>query len=78
MANPDPEMFPDHGHGHGHGHISIASSINAGVGHLQGMGYGVFCNWINGKKKGSKHINARAMKGMEHFVNHWEVKKKIK
>ena len=49
---------------------------DAGVGNIQGMGYGVFCNWMNGKKRGSKRINARAMKSVEHFVNHWEGEKK--
>jgi hypothetical protein len=24
---------------------------------------------------GDKYINAKAMKGMEHFANHWEAKK---
>ena len=53
------------------GHI-----VNAGVGNLQGMRHGVFYNCMNNKKKGSMRINARAMKGVEHFVNHWEGEKK--
>ena len=50
--------------------------VNAGVGNLQGIGYGVFYNWMNDKKKRNMRINARAMKGMEHFVNHWKGEKK--
>ena len=58
-------------------HTELSRQISdGGVGNIQGMGYGVFCNWMNGKKRGSKRINARAMKGMEHFVNDWEGKKK--
>ena len=34
--------------------------------------YSVFCKWMNDKKRGAKRINARAMKDMEHFANHWE------
>jgi len=47
-------------------------SSDAGVGNMQGMGYSVFCKWMNGKKMGAKRINARAMKGMEYFAKHWE------
>ena len=36
------------------------------------MGYSVFCKWTNGKKRGAKRINVRAMKGMEAFANLWE------
>ena len=46
--------------------------VDKGVGNLQGMGYKTFCLWMNGGKRGSKCISARAMKGMEHFLKHWE------
>ena len=57
-------------------HTELSRHISdAGVGNMQGMGYSVFCKWMNDKKGGAKCINARAMKGMEHFAKHWEGKK---
>ena len=49
---------------------------DSGVGHLQGMQYRKFVDWMNGNKTGKRGTNTGAMRGMEHFVQHWKGVKK--
>ena len=44
----------------------------AGVGDMKGMDYKNFRNWMNGKNGKDRLIGESAMKGMQHFVEHWE------
>jgi len=58
-------------------HAALGNHIaDSGVGNLQGMQYRRFVDWMNGKKTGTKGTTTGAMKGMEHFVKHWEGAKK--
>ena len=46
--------------------------VKTGVGSLEGMGYGSFAAWMRNDRVTKSRIYASAMKGMEHFLNHWE------
>ena len=69
------EIFGNRNYKKWHNKLSL-HIVNAKVGNMQGMGYKMFCNCMQRKKKGSKYINVRAMKGMEDFVNHSDGNKK--
>ena len=49
-------------------------SSNFGCEGREHAGYGILCFLqVNERQEqGAKRINARDMKGMEHFANHWE------
>ena len=54
-------------------HAALSNHIvDSGVGTIQGMQYRRFSDWMNGKKTGTKGTSAGALRGMEHFVNHWK------
>ena len=60
-------------------HEALSDHItDSGVGHLQGMQYRKFVDWMNGKKTGKRGTSTGAMRGMEHFVQHWKGLKKKK
>ena len=46
--------------------------VDKGVGDLQGMGPSNFAAWMGNKRVSKKRISTSGMRGMRHFVSHWD------